>query len=121
MKKNDLILIGALILIGVTVILVMNLFKTVGSSLVVTNDGKVINTLDLKKDTTFTVELENGQWNVFEIKDGYVDMIDASCPDKLCVEHRNIHYNRETIVCLPNKVILTIENAKESEVDAVAN
>lgn len=121
MKKNDFILIGALLLLGILVILIVNLTKSEGGTLAITIDGKEYKTIDLEEDTQFTVELDNGEWNTFEIKDGYVDMIDASCPDKLCVNHREIHYNNETIVCLPNKVVLQITSSEESELDAVAN
>ena len=84
-------------------------------------NGEVYDTLYLKENTTYTVKGKDGTYNTFEIKDGYVDMLDASCPDKLCVNHSNIHYNNETIVCLPNKVVLQITDAGEGEVDAVTN
>jgi hypothetical protein len=37
------------------------------------------------------------------------------------VHQRDIQNDGETIVCLPNKVIVEIESSKKSEVDAVAN
>ena len=55
------------------------------------------------------------------IKDGTVKMSQADCPDKLCVKNRNIHYNHETIVCLPNKVVLEIMDGEASELDMIAN
>ncbi len=120
-KKNDLILIGVILLLGLAVIGYLNLTKEEGSKVVITMNGKVYDTLYLKENTTYTVKGKDGTYNTFEIKDGYVDMLDASCPDKLCVNHSNIHYNNETIVCLPNKVVLQITGAGESEVDAVTN
>ncbi len=120
-KKNDLILIGVILLLGLAVIGYLNLTKEEGSKVVITMNGEVYDTLYLKENTTYTVKGKDGTYNTFEIKDGYVDMLDASCPDKLCVNHSNIHYNNETIVCLPNKVVLQITGAGESEVDAVTN
>ncbi|MHB8131144.1 MAG: NusG domain II-containing protein [Mobilitalea sp.] len=120
-KKNDLILIGVIILLGVAVIIFMNAIKTEGSKVVITIDGNVYDTLELKEDTTYTVEVDNGVWNTFEIKDGYVNMLDASCPDKLCVKHNDIHYDHETIVCLPNKVVLEVIDGEENEIDTIAN
>lgn len=120
-KKNDLILIGVVILLGLAVILLINLTKTEGSTLLVTVNGKDYKTLDLNKDTTFTVKGENGSVNTFIIKNGYVDMTDADCPDKLCVKSKDIHYNGETIVCLPNKVVLEVINGENNELDSIAN
>ncbi len=99
----------------------MNMNKKEGSKLVITMDGEVYDTIDLNKDTVFTVKEKNGAFNTFEIKDGYVKMLKASCPDKLCVHQRGIHYNHETIVCLPNKVVLEIVGGEENEVDMIAD
>ncbi len=121
MKKNDIILIAGILLIGVLFLLFFNLSKEEGSTVKVFVDGKVYKELSLKEDTSFTVELEHGEWNTFVIKDGYVDMTEASCPDKLCVKSPNkIRYDHETITCLPHNVILQIVGGEENEVDAVA-
>lgn len=121
MKKNDLILIGIVLLIGVCALLFMFFYNEAGSKVSVQMNGEKIITFDLDKDITYTIEGDNGAWNTFTIKDGYVDMIDASCPDKICVDHKNIHYNHETITCLPNQVVLEIKGGEESPIDSIAN
>ncbi len=120
-KRNDFILIVIVILLCIGVIAYMQLTKKEGSKVQVTVDGKVYDTLLLQEDTEYTVHLDNGGSNTFIIKDGYVDMIEASCPDKLCVNQNNIHFDRETIVCLPNKVVLEIMGGEENDVDIIAN
>jgi hypothetical protein len=32
----------------------------------------------------------------------------ADCPDKLCVSHREIFREGESIVCLPHRVVVTV-------------
>ena len=118
-KKNDIILIGVIVFLGLVAAIVINVTKSEGSKLLVTVDGEEYGTYDLNTDQTLQIKLNDGEWNTFEIKNGVVDMIDASCPDKLCVNHNNIHYNHETIVCLPNKVVLEIVNGEEDDIDAV--
>ena len=120
-KKNDIILIGTVLLLGLAVIVFMNLTKEEGSMVEITVDGEVYDTLNRTEDASYTVKLEDGTYNNFEIKDGYVDMLDASCPDKLCVNQKHIHFNNETIVCRPNKVILEVISPEDSDVDAIAN
>jgi hypothetical protein len=121
-KRNDFILIGVVVLLSLAVILFINLTKKEGSKLVVTIDGNVYDTYDLNKDTTFTVKVSEDEWNTFEIKDGYVKMLEANCPDKLCVTNfKPIHYNHETITCLPHKVVLEVVGGEKNEVDMIAN
>lgn len=120
-KKNDFILIGVVILLCIGALVYFQLTKEEGSKVVITIDGEVYDTLDLNKETTLTVEGDNGIYNTFQVKDGAVDMIDASCPDLLCVKQKDIHYNHETIVCLPNKVVIEVISSVESEVDMIAN
>ncbi|MDF2541178.1 MAG: putative rane protein [Herbinix sp.] len=121
MKKNDIKLLLIITVVGLLCLLVLYFTRTDGDQLVITRDGEVIETFPLNKDITYTIEDESGQTNTFEINDGIVDMTDASCPDKICVNHRSIHYNGETIVCLPNKVILEIQSDEENEIDAITN
>jgi hypothetical protein len=98
----------------------MLLSRKEGSKVVVFVNGKVNDTFALKEDTEYTVRQDNGAYNTFIIKDGHVDMTDANCPDKLCVKDRDIQYNNETIVCLPNNVVLQITDGEDNDVDIIA-
>ena len=91
-----------------------------GGKVLVYVGGEEYASFPLNEDLEYTVKQENGSFNTFVIKDGQVDMIAASCPDKLCVKDRSIHYNNETIVCLPNNVVLEIISEEESDVDLMA-
>mgnify|MGYP000477356262 CR=1 FL=1 len=119
-KKNDLILIGVILCICLAAFAIMLLSRKEGSKLIVYLNGEVYKSFPLDEDIEFTVNQEDGSYNTFVIKDGEVDMIDASCPDKLCVKDRSIHYNNETIVCLPNKLVLEIANGVEDDIDMIA-
>ncbi len=55
------------------------------------------------------------------IRNGKADMTEADCPDKLCVKQRAISRNKESIICLPNKVVVEADSKENSEFDAVAN
>ena len=119
-KKNDIVLIGVILIIGLVLIIIINATKTEGSRVLITVDGKKYAELPLDKDTTFTIKQEDGSINILTVRDGQVDMTEASCPDKICVKHPNIHYNSETIVCLPHRVVLQIVDGEKNETDAVA-
>ena len=44
-------------------------------------------------------------------------MEDADWPDQVCVHHKPISKNGETIICLPNQVFVEVENDIENEID----
>jgi hypothetical protein len=119
-RKNDMILIGAIIIIAVAALFIVQLTKSDGARVVITVDGENYKTLDLNKDTTVNITKHDENKNIIEIKDGKVKMIEANCPDKLCVKHNSIHYNYETIVCLPHKVVVEIVDGEESDIDMIA-
>lgn len=121
MKRNDIILIGIILVIAVASLLYINASKQGGDTAIIKVDGVVYKEVSLDKDTTLEIEGVNGGTNMLIIEDGHADMIDASCPDKLCVDQNNIEYNGETIVCLPNRVVIEVQSEKESELDSIAN
>lgn len=57
------------------------------------------------KDGIFKVEGAVGI-TTFQIEDGKVHIIDSPCPNKTCVEQGWT----SPLICLPNKVIITIAN-----------
>ena len=57
--------------------------------------------------------------NTVVVKNHAVSVSYADCPDKICKNHKSISKSGETIVCLPNKVTVTVEGG-ENEIDGVA-
>ncbi len=64
-------------------------------------------------------EIDVDGHNKVVIAGGEVWMETADCPDKLCVAQGKISRSGQTIICLPNKVMVTIKGGK-SEYDGVA-
>lgn len=120
MKRNDLILIGTLLGIAVILFLAMFLIKqnTVNGEAVVLIEGKEYGRYPLAKDTDIEIPGLLGT-NVLTIRDGKAHMSSAVCPDKICMDFGEIHYNTEMIVCRPGSIVVIIENGDVSEVDAV--
>ena len=121
-KKADIILTIIIIAVAVSVFVIYNLVsggfgKAFNGEVVITVDGEEFGRYELMKDQ----EIKIGNTNKAVIKDGYVDMVWADCPDKLCVNHISINKAGNSIICLPNKVVITIENtADKSEIDTLA-
>ena len=114
--KNDIILIGVLILAGLVVCAVFYSQRPAAAKAVVTVDGQVVGEYALDKDEVYVL---NGGTNTLTIKDGTATITDAMCPDQLCVNMGSKSISGETIVCLPNELIVTIQ-ANEGGYDAIA-
>ena len=71
-------------------------------------DGKTVMELDLSEDQALTVDGAGGGYNRIQVRDGAVSVLEASCPDKVCVHTGTVRYPGETIVCLPNRMIITV-------------
>ncbi len=86
---------------------------------IVEREGEIIGNypLNVKKQLTFTDG--QGKRNVLTIQDRQAFMEEADCPDKLCVKHKPITRNGESIICLPHKLVIRIEGGKEEEVDVI--
>lgn len=125
MKKNDLILIGALLIIAFTILGATRLWQSkntdANATVIVTVDGKEMGRFPLNEDLEQRFDFPDGSYNVLRIYDGKAEISEASCPDQICVKHHKIHYTKETIVCLPNKLVVEIAGGEESDIDAVAN
>lgn len=93
-----------------------------GATAVVTVDGEERYRCSLFIEKEIAID----ETNTLVIKDGVADMIFADCPDQICVKHEAISKVGETIICLPNKVVVTIESLTgqdkpgRGEVDVIA-
>lgn len=86
-------------------------------------NGQLIRRIPLTKgaDNTFTIESDGGGSNTIQVADGKIGIIDADCPDKLCVKMGMVSSAAYPISCLPHRLVIQIEDDKEeTPVDAVA-
>lgn len=117
--KNDVIFIGFLAVFCVAVcIWVYKGGAVEGSNILITVNGKEYGTYSLFEEQTITIG-EGDKKNIIEIKGGKAYMKEASCPDQLCVNQNEISFDKESIICLPNKVVITVISDVESDVDGV--
>ena len=108
----DIVLILLLLaLVGLTLWLALSPKKGEYAEIFV--DGKQVQTLSLDQDQT--VELDCLQ---VVVQGGKVWVKDADCPDKICEKKGTIFRKGESIVCLPNRVVIKISG--EGEVEAIS-
>ena len=121
MKRGDVaILAGILIVLSAT----FSLFWLSGSGVqekqvVVVVDGAEYARYKLSPNFSEIIEINTRfGYNKLIIDHGKVWMLDASCEDKIDVKMGAIDQVNQTIICLPNRVVVTIKG--QSEVDMVS-
>lgn len=112
----EYILIAAALIIAAVVWLGFRLNRDDGVYAVVSIDGVETARYPLSVDGTYPL---NGGTNLLVIENGFAYMQGADCPDKLCVNQGKVRYTGQCIVCLPNRVTVTVSGADEG-VDLVS-
>lgn len=109
--RNDLILIGGLLIVLVIAGLMFWLLRGDGDAVVVEVDGKPYGTYPLAVDRTVEIRTGDGgkDVNVLVIKDGKAYVESANCRDGICAAHKPVSKQGESIVCLPHKVVITVK------------
>jgi hypothetical protein len=109
LRKNDLKLAFLLLLI----VILLFLFRSIlsggrGMNVVVTQDGRKTAEYPLSDSRTVTIRTGAGGINVLHIENGKAWVTDASCPDKICEKQGQISAEGQMIVCLPNRLTVSI-------------
>lgn len=119
--RNDLIFIAvlAVLVLGIAGIFYLRQGGQ-GVEVTVTVDGEVYGTYSLSEAQEVPILIDGVTANLLVIAEGKADMTEADCPDKLCVHQRAISKTNETIVCLPNKVVVQVVGSEESGFDSIA-
>lgn len=118
-SKNTLFLAAAFLFAGIMGYLLFLPSGQDGTEVLVTVDGQEYyrGSLFMEK------ELQIGEGNTLVIQEGKADMIKADCPDQICVKQEPISTAGENIICLPNRVVITITSygskTREEGVDVI--
>ena len=118
-RKLDLIIIACMIAVGLLVLAVVWFTQKAGEMVTVEVSGEPVASFPLSEELTYVIKGKNGGTNTLMIKDGYAWVSEASCPDGLCRNMGKIRHSSQSIICLPNEVVIRITGGEASEIDAV--
>lgn len=145
-KKQDLIIIGVIAALAILAFIAVNISGSAPPTTVeVAVNGTVVATYLISDDGEYDVagyradgsgasDAGSGGSGVsgagsdgsgasgagtvhFTISNGAVDVTHADCPNQICVHHSPITRTGESIVCLPNRVVITLRG-RAARVDA---
>lgn len=119
MKKLDIVLIISLILFSL-IFVVKDVFfapKTNETYIAISVDGKEYKDLEFKEETyIFPLKTQFG-FNKIEVAKDYVRVLEADCPNKLDVLQGKIKNVGQSIVCIPNRMIIEIKSKTNHKLD----
>lgn len=116
MKKNDVLLAVGVAAVAAAIFCFQIFRGNDGSrDVTVTVRGEIFGTYSLAENQTVSIN----NTNCLVIADGKVHMEWADCPDQVCVDHSEIWRDGESIICLPNEVVVTVQSTEERDIDGI--
>lgn len=116
--RNDLIFIAGLLAVLAVAGACLIFLRGEGSTVTIKVDQQVLGVYSLSENRVVDIPAKGGH-NRLVIRDGQAQMEYATCPDGICVAHHPIHRSGESIICLPNKVVVEITGEAENTPDIV--
>lgn len=121
LKKGDIIICIALLLFSVLGLFLPAFHAGNGAMVVVSINGISYTEVSLSKDQTVEIKgNDDSVCNIIAIQDGQARMLSATCLNQVCVRQSSISATNETIICLPNKVIIEVTSSIDNQIDSVS-
>ena len=117
--KNDILLILTLLLLACAVWGTLRFAEKQGAEAVVSIDGEIVARLPLREDAAMTFSPDSADSNTVVVEKGRACVLEANCPDRICIRQGWIQYEGDSIVCLPHKLVVTVRGG-EIGMDAAA-
>ena len=119
--KTWVLILGSFLLLALLSCLILYTRHAPGTVANVYREGVPLCSVDLSLVTEpyeFTLTDERGS-NVIRVEPGRIAVIDADCPDRICVEAGWLSDSASPIVCLPHRLVIRIEKNAAAEGDPV--
>lgn len=107
--------------VGTALFLVLCLFiwwKTggrTGRTVIIFQNGTEVYRLSLDTPGTVPVSGNHQELNLVSVSEDGIQMIQANCPDQLCVKQGIVREANRPIVCLPHRVTVEIREEERDE------
>lgn len=124
MKKGDYITIVAIVFSAISIFFITSnkfIRDSGNKEMVITIDGDTYATekIDDKLYREFKINSKYGK-NIVVLDKGFVYMEESDCKDKICIKKGKISKTGDSIICLPNRLIVKIVSYDSTnELDSV--
>lgn len=120
MKKKDLILYITICILFIISLLITVPLSSKGELVQIFVDRNLFAEYPIDENNRYVITGANGITLTLNISDGYVDVVDSGCSDKICKKTKAISKTNESIICLPGKIAITVESSDASEFDTIS-
>lgn len=86
---------------------------------VIRHNNEIIKELSLSENSDYQIDLNDG-YIVISVKNNSIAIIDSSCKGKECVNTGYINNGIKDIICIPNRVVISVISVDKEEIDAIA-
>lgn len=118
-RKADIILLIVLVIIGLAASAALSFSRTAAGAdarVIIESGGEPYASYSLYEDRTVVVQAsDKDAYNTVTISGGKVSVTEASCKNQVCVHHGEISRSGESIVCLPNRMVVRIVSGGSEE------
>jgi hypothetical protein len=116
-RRWDAIVLAVIFSVVALVLVLSFALRRPGAVAVVEVNGQTVGEYALDTDGTFVL---NGGTNTLVIEGGEAFVINSDCPDRTCEHTGRVRFVGQSIVCLPNRLSVTIRGDAEGGVDLVS-
>lgn len=117
MKSRHWIWVFALLAVLLIALSVFLLRQEDAAAAEVWLDDELIATLPLTENAELRVESPQGGYNHIVVNDGTLAVVEADCPDGVCVKRGKVR-GGAPVVCLPHRLVISFTGA--AEIDGTA-
>ena len=118
-NKWDILLVAVLLVLS---LIPEGIFYMTGNdAAVIQVDGKIYKEVPLsghQGTETIPIKTDHG-YNLVVVKDDTIGIVEADCPDKICISEGFISRPGATVVCLPHKILIEVKSAGGGEPDVI--
>lgn len=113
-RKNDIFLVASIIILCIIISVIPFFFSSDGSSVLIYLDGELYAEKSLNENSVTDID---GLMQVV-IENGKAYVKNSVCPNGACEHSAPVSSSGESIICLPNKIMIKISG--ETEMDAIS-
>lgn len=121
-KKADLILITCILLIALTLLGVELLRKdqpNTGTYASIRIDNKLYKEVELTDEPQIIKIQTKRGYDILKVHDRGIEVIESDCPQKICFSFGLISRPRQSIICLPLRMIVEVKPNSTDDIDAI--
>lgn len=115
--RLDVIVIASIILAAIALVAISHFTAPNGAYVEVSVGGNTVGKYPLGTNGVYVI---GGGTNTLTVKNGEAYMSYSSCPDHVCEKTGRVSRVGQTIICLPNRISITVVGESDGYVDFVS-